>query len=190
MITKKRNFELLHDGTLNKSVAFTTEEREQLGLRGLLPYSIVSQDIQVKRVMNGIKRKAYDIERYILLSSLQDRNEKLFYRVVISHIEEIMPLIYTPTVGQACKEFSHIFRRSKGFYITPDDKGEISKILDNWPEKDIRVIVCYRWATHTWSWRFGSKWYGNSNWQTSIIHSLCWDTSTPMPTSDVGCWYQ
>ncbi|MCH8325079.1 MAG: NAD-dependent malic enzyme [Bacteroidetes bacterium] len=141
MITKKRNFEVLHDGTLNKSVAFTKEEREQLGLRGLLPYSIVSQDIQVKRVMKSIKRKAYDIERYILLSSLQDRNEKLFYRVVINHIEEIMPLIYTPTVGQACKEFSHIFRRSKGFYITPDDKGEISKILDNWPEKDIRIIV-------------------------------------------------
>ncbi|KKK88650.1 hypothetical protein LCGC14_2741010, partial [marine sediment metagenome] len=141
MITKKRNFEVLHDGTLNKSVAFTKEEREQLGLRGLLPYSIVSQDIQVKRVMNGIKRKAYDIERYILLSSLQDRDEKLFYRVVTNHIEEIMPLIYTPTVGQACKEFSHIFRRSKGFYITPDDKGEISKILDNWPEKDIRIIV-------------------------------------------------
>lgn len=72
---------------------------------------------------------------------MQDRNENLYYRVVIDHIEEIMPLIYTPTVGQACKEFSHIFRRSKGFFITPDDKGEISKILDNWPEKDIRVIV-------------------------------------------------
>lgn len=141
MTTKKRNFDVLHDGSLNKSVAFTKEEREQLGLRGLLPYSIADQDIQVTRVMHGIRRKAYDIERYILLSSLQDRNEKLFYRVVIDYIEEIMPLIYTPTVGQACKEFSHIFRRSKGFYITPDDRGEISTILDNWPEKDIRVIV-------------------------------------------------
>ncbi|WP_394749692.1 NAD-dependent malic enzyme [Spongiimicrobium salis] len=141
MTTKKRNFDVLHDGALNKSVGFTKEEREQLGLRGLLPYSIADQDIQVTRVMHGIRRKAYDIERYILLSSLQDRNEKLFYRVVIDYIEEIMPLIYTPTVGQACKEFSHIFRRSKGFYITPDDKSEIKDILDNWPEKDIRVIV-------------------------------------------------
>ncbi|WP_290696513.1 NAD-dependent malic enzyme [Lacinutrix sp.] len=141
MNTKKRNFDVLHDGSLTKSVAFTREEREQLGLRGLLPYSVANQDMQVTRVMHGLRRKAYDIERYILLSALQDRNEKLFYKVVIDHIEEVMPLIYTPTVGQACKEFSHIFKRSKGFYITPEDKGEISKILDNWPEKDIRVIV-------------------------------------------------
>jgi len=139
--TEKRNFDVLHDGTLNKSVGFTKEERTQLGLRGLLPYAITDQEIQVSRVMESLRRKAYDIERYILLSALQDRNEKLFYRVVIDHIEEIMPLIYTPTVGQACKEFSHIFRRSKGFYITPEDKGQIRTILDNWPEKDIRVIV-------------------------------------------------
>ena len=130
MNTKKRNFNVLHDGTLNKSVAFTREEREELCLRGLLPYSVATQDNQITRVMEGLNRKAYDIERYILLSALQDRNEKLFYSLVIDHIEEIMPLIYTPTVGQACKEFSHIFKRSKGFYITPDDKGEIGKILD------------------------------------------------------------
>lgn len=141
MDIKKRNFDVLHDGSINKSVAFTKEEREQLGLKGLLPYSIVSQDIQVTRVLESLRRKGYDIERYILLSSLQDRNERLYYRVLIDHIEEIMPLVYTPTVGQACKEYSHIFRRSKGFFITPDDKGEISNILDNWPEKDIRIIV-------------------------------------------------
>src|SRR5680860_1075377 len=141
MNINKRGFAVLHDGTLSKSLAFSKKEREELGLRGLLPYSIVSQDIQIKRVMEGIKRKASDIERYLLLSALQDRNEKLFYKIVGDFIEEIMPIIYTPTVGEACKEFSHIFRRSKGFYINPDDKGEISKILDNWPEKDIRVIV-------------------------------------------------
>jgi len=141
MSKNKRGFDVLHDSALSKSLAFTKEEREELGLRGLLPYSTSNQEIQVMRVLNSIRRKAYDIERYILLSSLQDRNEKLFYRLVIDHIDEIMPLIYTPTVGQACKEFSHIFRRPKGFYITPDDKGEISKILDNWPEKDVKVIV-------------------------------------------------
>ncbi len=141
MEIKKKNFEVLHNGSINKSVGFTKKEREALGLRGLLPYSIASIEIQVKRVMSGIRRKAYDIERYILLSSLQDRNEKLFYKVTIDHIEEIMPLIYTPTVGQACKEFSHIFRRSKGFYITPEDRGDISTILNNWPENDIRIIV-------------------------------------------------
>ena len=91
--------------------------------------------------MESLHRKESDIERYILLNSLQDRNEHLFYAVIVQHIEEIMPLIYTPTVGQACKEFSHIFRQTKGFYITPDDKGEIRELLDNWPQKDIRAIV-------------------------------------------------
>lgn len=141
METTKRNFDVLHDGTLNRSVGFTKDEREKLGLRGLLPYSSISQDVQVQRVMNNLRRKNNDIERYVLLSSLQDRNEKLFYRVVADHIEEIMPLIYTPTVGQACKEFSQIFRESKGFYITPEDKGQISEILDNWPMRDVRAIV-------------------------------------------------
>ena len=141
MSTPKRCLAILEDGTLNKSVSFSKEEREQLGLRGLLPYSVESQDTQVQRVMAGIRRKGFDIERYILLSSLQERDERLFYKVAIDHIEEIMPLIYTPTVGQASKEFSHIFRSPKGFYITPDDKGEIETILGNWPEDDIRIIV-------------------------------------------------
>ncbi len=141
MKTNKRNFDVLHDGSINKSDAFTNQEREELGLRGLLPYAVTDQDTQVQRVMHGIDRKGYDIERYILLSALQDRNEQLFYRVVTEHIEQIMPLIYTPTVGQACKEFSQIFRRSKGFYLTPEDAGNIDAILENWPENDIRVIV-------------------------------------------------
>jgi len=128
MNTNKTGFDVLHDGSLNKSDAFTKAERAQMKLRGLLPSAVSSQELQVKRVMHGIYRKAYDIERYILLSALQDRNEQLFYQVVIQHIEEIMPLIYTPTVGQACKEFSQIFRRSKGFYITPEDKGQIALV--------------------------------------------------------------
>jgi malate dehydrogenase (oxaloacetate-decarboxylating)(NADP+) len=137
----KKGYELLNDSSKNKSVAFTKKEREELDLRGLLPYSVASQDMQVARVMASIRRKDNDLERYILLSSLQDRNERLFYKVVINHINEIMPLIYTPTVGQACKEFSQIFRKTKGFYITPDHKGEIRDILNNWPNEDIRVIV-------------------------------------------------
>jgi len=141
MISNKKGFDVLYDGRISKSLAFSKIEREQLGLRGLLPYSVVGQNVQVKRVMEGLRRKNSDIERYIMLSALQDRNEKLYYRIIGEFIEEIMPIVYTPTVGEACIEFSHIFRRAKGFYITPDDKGEISKILDNWPEKDIRVIV-------------------------------------------------
>tara|TARA_R110001599_G_scaffold203055_1_gene399989 strand:+ start:14168 stop:15781 length:1614 start_codon:yes stop_codon:yes gene_type:complete len=132
---------ILHDGTLNKSTAFTKEEREALGLRGLLPHAVSTQAMQVDRVMGNVRRKTFDIEKYVLLNALQDRTERLFYKTVIQHIEELMPIIYTPTVGQACREFSHIFRQSKGLYITPEDKGEINKILDNWPQTDIRVIV-------------------------------------------------
>ena len=141
MTRKKNGFEVLKDSALNKSVSFSKKERISLGLKGLLPFAIETQEIQVERVMEGIRRKAFDIEKYILLSALQDRDEKLFYKVAIEHIEEIMPLIYTPTVGQASTEFSHIFRQSKGFYITPEDKGEIRTMLDNWPENDIRIIV-------------------------------------------------
>ena len=141
MTIKKRNFDVLNDSSINKSMAFSRKEREELGLRGLLPYPVLSQDLQVTRVMNALRRMSSDLERYSSLTVLQERNENLFYRVVNDNIEEIMPIIYTPTVGQACTEFSHIFRLSKGFYITPEDKGEIRKNLDNWPEEDVRVIV-------------------------------------------------
>ena len=138
---KKKGFDLLRDKELNKSITFTPKERDQLGLRGLLPHAVASQDQLVQRVMAALKRLSKDIDKYMFLSSLQERNERLFYRAVIDHIEEILPLIYTPTVGQACKEFSHIAREPKGFFITPEDKGQIRKILENWPAQDIRVIV-------------------------------------------------
>ncbi len=141
MSSQERNIELLHNNALNKSTAFTREERDALGLRGLLPYAVSNQDIQIQRIMENLSRKDSDIEKYILLSGLQDRNERLFFRLVVEHIEQIMPIIYTPTVGQACKEFSHIFRHTQGFYISPEDKGIIAEILDNWPRKDVRVIV-------------------------------------------------
>lgn len=137
----KKNISLLQDPALTKSTAFTREERQSLGLRGLLPYTVSTQQNQIQRVMGNLRRKEFDIERYIFLSALQDRNERLFYQTVIENFLEIMPLIYTPTVGQACKEFSHIFRHAKGLFITPEDKGEIRQLLDNWPVKDVRVIV-------------------------------------------------
>ncbi|MGH7493036.1 MAG: NAD-dependent malic enzyme [bacterium] len=137
----KRGFEILRDKTLYKSIAFTREEREQLGLRGLLPYAVSSQEQLVNRVMQALRTQAKDIDKYMLLSSLQERNERLFYRVAMDHIAEIIPLIYTPTVGEACKKFSHISREPKGFFITPEDQGQIKRILGNWPVKDIRIIV-------------------------------------------------
>ncbi|MDC0435498.1 NAD-dependent malic enzyme, partial [bacterium] len=132
---------VINDGALNKSTAFTRDEREELGLRGLLPYVESTQEQQMIRALQNMRRKKSDIEKYIFLTALQTRNERLYYRTVIENIEEIMPLIYTPTVGQACKEFAHIFRQPRGFYITPDDRGEIRRMLDNWSGDDVRVVV-------------------------------------------------
>lgn len=133
--------QLLNDRVMTKSTAFSRSERQSLGLRGLLPYNVADMETQKMRVLENMRRKDFDIERYIFLTALQERNQTLFYRTLIDNIEEIMPLIYTPTVGEACREFAHIFRKPQGFYITPDDRGCIAEILDNWPEKDIRIIV-------------------------------------------------
>lgn len=138
---KLTGVELLNNRKFNKSTAFTKEERDEYGLRGLLPYKVCNSEIQESRILRTIRNKATDIEKYIFLIQLLERNERLFYKIVIDHLEEMMPLIYTPTVGQACKEFAQNFRRTRGFYITPEDKGEIRKILDNWPHDDVRVIV-------------------------------------------------
>jgi malate dehydrogenase (oxaloacetate-decarboxylating)(NADP+) len=133
--------ELLHDPTLNKGTAFTRRERETLKIEGLLPPRVCSQDEQVLRVLENLRRKPTDLEKYIYLISLQDRNETLFYRVVIENIETMMPIVYTPTVGQACQEYGHIFRRSRGLFLSLEDRGRISEVLRNWPRRDIQVIV-------------------------------------------------
>lgn len=133
--------ELLHDPSLNKGTAFTESEREALGLCGLLPPRVFSQDQQVTRVMGNYRKKPTDIERYVFLISLQARNEALFYRVVMDNITEMMPIIYTPTVGEACLEYGHIFRKPRGLYVTAEDRGHIEDILWNWLEEDVRIIV-------------------------------------------------
>jgi malate dehydrogenase (oxaloacetate-decarboxylating)(NADP+) len=132
---------LLQDPVLNKGTAFTEEERDALGLRGLLPPRVFSQSQQVDRALENLRKKPDDLEKYIFLTSLHDRNETLFYRVVIDHIEEMMPIIYTPTVGQACQAYGHIYRRARGVYVSADDRGRIGNVLANWPRKDVRAIV-------------------------------------------------
>lgn len=139
--TKLRGFRLLTHTKHNKGTAFSREERERLGLRGLLPPAIFDLNAHKGRALANIRRKESDIERYVFMQSLMGRNQTLFYRLLIDHIEELMPIIYTPTVGQACREFAHIFRQPQGFYISVGDRGDIRKILDNWPQKDIRIIV-------------------------------------------------
>ena len=132
---------LLRDPLLNKGTAFTEAEREALRLRGLLPPYVHTMDEQLVRVLENYRAKQTDLDRYIHLASLQDRNETLYYRLVMDHINEMMPIIYTPTVGQACQKFGHIFRRPRGLYLSYKDRGRIAEILKNWPEKDVRIIV-------------------------------------------------
>jgi malate dehydrogenase (oxaloacetate-decarboxylating)(NADP+) len=131
----------LHNPVFNKGTAFTEAERDALGLRGLLPPHVQTMDQQARRVMDNFRTKSSDLERYIQIVGLQDRNETLFYRVVMDNLEEMMPIIYTPTVGRACQEFGHIFRRSRGFYISSQDAGQVETILHNWPTRDVKVIV-------------------------------------------------
>ena len=136
-----RGARLLRHPMFTKGTAFSLEERTSLGLEGLLPHAVSTMEQQARRVYANIARKQDPLEKYIGLAALQDRNEYLFYRVLIDHIEEFLPIVYTPTVGQACQEFSHIFRRARGIWITPDHRGRIREILGNAPFDDVRLIV-------------------------------------------------
>jgi malate dehydrogenase (oxaloacetate-decarboxylating)(NADP+) len=132
---------LLHHSLLNKGTAFTENERDALGLRGLLPPHVHTMEEQLMRVMINYRRKPNELERYVYLMSLEDRNETLFYRVLMDHMEEMLPIVYTPTVGRACQEFGLLFRHPRGVYVAAGDRGRVAKVLGNWPAKDVRVIV-------------------------------------------------
>ena len=136
-----RGTKLLHDPIANKGTAFTEEERDLYGLRGLLPPRIQTQEEQVMRVMGNLRAKTTDLERYVFLVSLQDRNETLFYRVVTEHLDELMKIVYTPTVGEACQVYGHIYRRPRGLWISSEDRGRVRDVLQNWPHEDVRIIV-------------------------------------------------
>jgi len=136
-----KGLSLLREPTLNKGTAFTATERDVLGLRGLLPPHICSQEEQEARVLENFRRKPTDLEKYIDLNALHDRNEALFYRTVIDHPDEMMPIIYTPTVGLACQQFGHIFQRPRGLFVGANDRGRIASVLRNWPYHDVRIIV-------------------------------------------------
>ncbi|MBK9625908.1 MAG: NAD-dependent malic enzyme [Rhodocyclaceae bacterium] len=131
---------LLQNPLLNKGTAFSETERDALGLRGLLPPHIHTQDEQMARFMENLRKLPDTLEQFVALSALHDRNESLFFRVVCDNVDEIMPLIYTPTVGLACQRFGHIFQRPRGMFISINDRGRIADILRNWPNQP-RIIV-------------------------------------------------
>jgi malate dehydrogenase (oxaloacetate-decarboxylating)(NADP+) len=136
-----RGTAVLRDPSLNKGTAFTDAEREVLGLRGLLPPHVSTPEEQVTRVLENFRRLQTPLAKYIMLESLQDRNETLFYRVVLENPDEMMPIIYTPTVGLACQQFGHIYRRPRGLFISANDRGRVEHVLRNWPDRDAAIIV-------------------------------------------------
>lgn len=136
-----RGMELLRDPSLNKGTAFTQVERERLGLEGLLPPRVLTLEQQADRVLRNFRRQRDDLEKYIFMIALQERNETLFFRVVVDNIEEMMPILYTPTVGHACQQYAHIFRRPQGLFIPYEARGQVASLLANWPEQEVEVIV-------------------------------------------------
>jgi len=137
MLTGK---DLVNNAKFNKGLAFTRAERETLHLRGLFPAAVVPMRVQVDRFLGQLRSEKDPLSQYRLLVDLQERNETLFYRVIMDNLEEVMPLIYTPTVGKACQQFGFIWTKPRGMYISSSDRGNIAKILTNWPEQHIRVV--------------------------------------------------
>jgi malate dehydrogenase (oxaloacetate-decarboxylating)(NADP+) len=140
MASAKRGIEVLRDPSLNKSTAFTEEEKQALGLVGLVPDVTESEDLQLSRVMMQLGHKTTDLDRYIYLVSLLDHNETLFYRTVMSDPARFLPIVYDPTIGEACLKFGHIYRQPRGMYLSITRRGRVTDVLKNWPEKDVRFI--------------------------------------------------
>jgi malate dehydrogenase (oxaloacetate-decarboxylating)(NADP+) len=140
MTTNKRGIELLQDPTLNKSTAFTESEKQALGLVGLVPEATETEDLQLSRVMMQLGHKNSDIDRYIYLVNLLDHNETLFYRTVMSDPARFLPIVYDPTIGEACLKFGHIYRQARGMYLSMARRGKVKEVLRNWPQRDVRFI--------------------------------------------------
>src|SRR5438270_4660172 len=139
-VSAKRGIDLLHDPVINKSTAYTEAERQALGLVGLVPDVTESEDLQLRRVLQQLADKPPDLERYIYLISLLDNDETLFYRTLMSDPVRFLPIVYDPTIAEACLKFGHIYRRARGMYLSITRKGHVKEVLRNWPVKDVRVI--------------------------------------------------
>jgi malate dehydrogenase (oxaloacetate-decarboxylating)(NADP+) len=140
MTTNKHGIELLQDPSLNKSTAFTESEKQALGLVGLVPDVTETEDLQLSRVMMQLGHKNTDLDRYIYLVNLLDHNETLFYRTVMSDPARFLPIVYDPTIAEACLKFGHIYRQARGMYLSITRRGKVKEVLKNWPQKDVRFI--------------------------------------------------
>src|SRR5580693_4565594 len=140
MTTNQRGIEVLHDPSLNKSTAFTEAEKQALGIVGLVPDVTETEDLQLSRVMMQLAHKNTDLDRYIYLINLLDHNETLFYRTVMSDPAHFLPIVYDPTIAEACLKFGHIYRQPRGMYLSIARRGNVKEVLKNWPEQDVRFI--------------------------------------------------
>ncbi|XWS11988.1 hypothetical protein CRYUN_Cryun37aG0052000 [Craigia yunnanensis] len=140
-ISVASGYSLLRDPHHNKGLAFTGKERDAHYLRGLLPPTVISQELQVKKMMCSIRQYQVPLQKYMAMMDLQETNERLFYKLLIDNVEELLPVVYTPTVGEACQKYGSIFRRPQGLFISLKEKGKIHEVLRNWPQKNIQVIV-------------------------------------------------
>nr|GME10670.1 NADP-dependent malic enzyme-like isoform X2 [Ipomoea batatas] len=134
-------YSLMRDPHYNKGLAFTDQERDAYYLRGLLPPTVMSQELQLKKVLQNLRSYEVPLQRYVAMMELQERNRRLFYKLLIDNVEELLPIVYTPTVGEACQKYGGIFNRPQGLFISLKEKGRILEVFKNWPEKGIQVIV-------------------------------------------------
>ncbi|KAG0264170.1 Malic enzyme [Mortierella polycephala] len=139
--TSKHGMDVIHDPLLSKGTAFSMSERERLGIRGLVPPRTQEMDKQLKRIIRNLRECKTPLEKFIFMNALQDRNETLYYRLLIDNLEELSQIVYTPTVGEACQRFHSIYRRSRGMYFSSLDRGQMSAMVHNWPHDQVDVIV-------------------------------------------------
>ena len=180
-ISQKHGIALLQDSSLNKSTAFTEEEKQLHGLVGLVPDLTETEGIQLQRVMQQLATKDTDLERYIYLINLLDHNERLFYRTIMSDPARFLPIVYDPTIGEACLKFGHIYRQPRGMYLSITRRGKVKEILKNWPERRTLYLRDQRW-THSRAGRYRSKRDGNPHRQIATLHSLCGRTTSALVT--------
>ena len=136
-----RGVALLQDPARNKGTAFTEAERDAFKLRGLLPPHVSSQEEQLARLLESFRSRPTDLDKYVNLRSVHDRNEALFYRLLVDYPDEMMPIVYTPTVGLACQRYTHIYQRPHGIFVSAEDRGRVANVLANWPHRDVKIIV-------------------------------------------------
>jgi len=184
-----RGMALLRDPLLNKGTAFTEQERTAFGLRGLLPPRALSMQAQAARVLTNIRSLPNDLEKHVALNALHDRNEALFFSIVCDNIDEIQPLIYTPTVGLACQKYGLIFQRPRGMFISANDRGQIAEVLKNWPYQ-AKLIVVTDGERIPGARRPRRQRHGHSGWQTFALLRMRRRPSRALPASYVGRRHQ